>query len=380
MIRSQAGNMIRHAIYVLLAALIAASFLVFRAHAMENIIRPYQSPRAAGMGNVRITTGIYDENFFGNPARVVDNPKWRITLFDMMFETTPTTISAVQDLVGAKSDVLNKVGEKAGDNLHGRVQTTFPGYYSSVGSVHFGLALLMSTQFDVNVRRSYQLDPVSITDVGPAFTIGRRFLGRDRLAVGVTTHFTYRLSTKDKYSFINLIQGDSLSPLKSGGDGTHLDFGVGATYDLPWSAGGFSFHPGFSVNNVLDGRYSNLRRVKLLDNVLLPRQQPRAFNFGVAARRPSLFVFSNAVFALEFTDIGNNENGSIYRLIHLGGEVEWLDFMFFRAGINQGWPTVGYGLDLRIFELDVAYYGEEMTYNPGGKVDQRIALRFTFKI
>ena len=44
------------------------------AHALDQIIRPYQSVRSAGMGGVRITTGLYDENFFNNPARVTANP------------------------------------------------------------------------------------------------------------------------------------------------------------------------------------------------------------------------------------------------------------------------------------------------------------------
>ena len=55
--------------------------------ALEQIIRPYQSIRSAGMGGVKITTGEYEENFWGNPARVAFNPKWRLTFFDFSAET-----------------------------------------------------------------------------------------------------------------------------------------------------------------------------------------------------------------------------------------------------------------------------------------------------
>lgn len=371
--------MIRHALYVLLAAILAAAFLHYRAQAMENIIRPYFSVRSVGMGTVRTTTGFYDENFFGNPARVVENPRTKFQLFDPTFETSPKTITTVSDLLGGGGDTLNKIGDTAGTNLHGRVQFTFPGFYSNWGKTYYAIALISSTQFDVNLRRSYQVDPTSITDIGPAFTLGRRFLGRDRLALGLTTHLTYRLATKDNFSFLNLIRGDSLSPLKSGGDGTHLDFDLGSTYDLPGKWGTFTWHPGFSVNNILDGRYSNIHSLKFLDNVNRPRQQPRSFNVGIAGRRPDLFFLRDTTLALEFTDIGNNKNGSFFRLIHMGAETHISRFAF-RGGFNQGYPTLGFGMNLRFFELDAAYYGEEMTLNTGGYVDHRIALRLAFQI
>jgi len=58
--------MIKHAIYVAIAAIIAAAVLSIsmRSEAVDQITRPYQSVRSAGMGGVRITTGLYDENFF----------------------------------------------------------------------------------------------------------------------------------------------------------------------------------------------------------------------------------------------------------------------------------------------------------------------------
>lgn len=376
----QTQKMIKHAIYVALAGLLAAALLSMPALALDQIIRPYQSVRSSGMGGVRLTTGLYDENFFGNPARVMANPKWKVQLPDPMFETTPGTLSAVSDIIGADDDILAQVGDKAGTNLHGRVQMTFPSIYIPFENAKMGFAfgLITSTQFDFDLRRSFRIEPQAVTDVGPALTVGRRFLDEDRLAVGVTSHVTYRVASQDGFSFVDLLQGKSLSPLQSGGDGAHLDFDVGATYKLPVQLLEFDLTPGFAINNLLGGRYKNLK-LSLLDNGRLPPAQPRTYGFGIAASRESLWKFTDVTVAFEVTDIGNNPNGSLFRLIHIGGEARY-GVLLPRLGINQGYLSAGLGLDLKIFTLDFATYGEELSLNSGGLQDRRIALRIGFQI
>jgi len=78
-------------------------------------------------------------------------------------------------------------------------------------------------------------------------------------------------------------------------------------------------------------------------------------------------------------DFGNNPNGSLYRTLHLGGETHF-SILVPRVGINQGYLAAGLGIDLKIFQLDLATYGEEMTLNPGGLEDRRYALRLGFQI
>ena len=42
------------------------------AFALDQIVRPFYGIRAAGMGGTRISTGLYDEVFYGNPARATE--------------------------------------------------------------------------------------------------------------------------------------------------------------------------------------------------------------------------------------------------------------------------------------------------------------------
>src|SRR5688500_10169879 len=70
------------------------------AGALDQIVRPYQSARAAGMGGVLCTTGLYEENFFGNPARATANPKWRIDVLNITAEMNSGAIENGGKLTG----------------------------------------------------------------------------------------------------------------------------------------------------------------------------------------------------------------------------------------------------------------------------------------
>ncbi len=366
--------------HVGLCVLLASWTLGSPAHALEQIIRPYSGIRSSAMGGCRISTGLYDENFFGNPARAADNPEWRFQILDVQTQTSTTTLQNLNDLTGG-GDILSRIGDTAGKNSHGRVQTVFPAVYiprAFGGKWAWAVGLISSTQADVTLRRSYQIDPGTLTDLGPAFTVARRFLENEVLTVGMTAHATYRLASKQGYSLVDLVQGVSFSPASTGGDGAQVDFDLGTTWLLHWQPKGWKFTPALALNNLLGGRYSNLP-VHVLDTGLAPPTQPRTLGMGISARKEALGPFRYGVFALELTDIGNNAGGSLFRLVHLGGEVRY-GVLSPRLGINQGYLSGGLGLDLKALEIELATTGEEMSLNPGGIEDRRYAIRIGFKI
>jgi len=372
--------MIKKSFYIAAASGAAAVLLVNQAFALDQIIRPYQGIRGSAMGGVRMTTGLYDENFFGNAARVTANPIWRVTVLDVMAETNRTTLSTIDDLTSG-GDVIQKVGSTAGKNNHARVQTAFPAVYIPHLSekMSLGFAILTSTQADVALRKNYQLDPEMLTDIGPALTLGHKFLENDALSIGLTTHLTYRMSSRDNFSFVDIIKGASLSPTKSGGEGAHLDFDFGATYMI---AGikplGFDINTAFTVNNMLGGRYQHFN-IDVIDTKIDAKQQPETWGVGLSASRKDLFLFDDSVFALEFTDIGNNPDGSLFRTLHMGSELRY-GMLSGRFGLNQGYIAAGFGIDLKFFTLDVATYGEEMGLSVGDKQDRRTAAKIAFHI
>lgn len=362
-------------------SLFALASTLSSAWALDPIIRPFQSVRGAAMGSVKITTGEYVENFFGNPARATSNPNRKFSIFDVSAESNQDTPTHIKKLIGGGDDMATKLAATTGKNLHGRLQTTFPAVYIpnlSGGKWSFDIGLIHSTQFDVDIRRSYQLNPLFTADIGPAVTVARKFLENDALSVGITTHATYRLATKRNYSLIDFVQSGSLKIEDIAGDGAHLDFDVGATHTINWKPKGWVFQSGVAVGNVFGGNYTSIP-FKMKKITHRPVPQPRTVGLGISARQRELWKFTDFVGAIELTDIGNNPNGSWMRLLHIGTEVRF-GVLRPRFGINQGYLCGGLGLDLRFFQLDLATYGEEMTLNPGGWEDRRYAARIAFEI
>ena len=355
-------------------------FVSTQAHALDQIVRPFQSVRSSAMGGVRITTGLYDENFFGNAARATANPKFRFTLVDPTVEVNSSAISRVGDFTSS-GDPMQKFGDAMGDNHHVRIQTSMPAIYfppGKDGKLAFAFGLISNTQADLDLRRSFRVSPQGVTDIGPAFTVARRFMDGDRLSVGLTTHLVYRISTTSDRSMAELLNNSSFATKDYGRDGSMIDFDLGSTYRMPWGFKGFTYHSAITINNVLGGKYSNMS-IHPLNTGALPAQQPRTFGLGLSASKEVLWKFTNFVLALEFTDIGNNPNGSLFRTVHLGSEARY-GVSLPRLGINQGYLTGGLGLDLRFLTLEYAYSTEEMALNVGVFPDHRHTVKIALQI
>lgn len=350
------------------------------ARSYDNIIRPYQSVRASAMGGVRYSTGIFDENFFGNPARIVDNPHWRLDIVNIMVELNSGSITNVGKLTQA-GDKIDNLASTAGTNNHVRIQTVIPAFYtprffSERNALAIGL--IHSTQADIGLRKNMSIEPNVFSDIGPAVSFARRFLKDDRLSVGINARYTYRIATKQTFSTIDYIQGKSFKSVKDiAGQGSKADFDLGARHNIAWSPKGWKLQSAFAVNNVIGSEYkAGPELIKGATDV--PVKLPRTFNAGIAASKDGAFGFSGATFAFEIQDVGNNKNGSLFRLLHLGGELHVKKTLFFRGGINQGYLAAGIGLDFPVLKIDVSTYGEEMSLNAGGMEDRRYALRLGF--
>ncbi|MEO5971283.1 MAG: hypothetical protein ABIQ95_15260 [Bdellovibrionia bacterium] len=360
---------------------LAIGFLMysFPTFALDQITRPYQSVRSFGMGGTRITTGLYDDNFFGNPARVMANPTSKFTFLDITpIDINTRAINLIGPITAAGSDALTTIANAAGSNLHERFQFVLPGYYlAATGDRKFALAfgLLTSFQMDVALRQSYRLNLGAVMDVGPAITAGYKFGVDDAISVGLTTHLSYRVTTDPNYNLTDYISGSAPSIANLAGDGSMIDFDLGATYRVG-QLSTFDIVVAGAIQNILGGTYSNLS-IKPLKFASGPINQPRSYGLGVTASRPSWGSFANTTFAIEASDVLNNRDGSFFRLIHLGAETSW-GVLTARLGINQGYLTAGLGLDLRFFTLNLATYGEELGLNAGVFEDRRYAGNIGF--
>ena len=69
------------------------------------------------------------------------------------------------------------------------------------------------------------------------------------------------------------------------------------------------------------------------------------------------------------------DKSSAWNLFHLGVEADMLGGLFaLRTGLNKGWISLGAGIDLLVFELNVAVFTEELGPRPGDMPRTGISL------
>ena len=345
------------------------------------ILHEFTSVRAEGMGDVRYTTGLYEENFFANPARATDNPEDQFQLPKLSVEAGSATIGTIGSLTSSGSNGLSTFKDAVGKPLSARVQMVFPAYYNTnFLTDYWSLAagMIVSAQTVPELSQAGTIDPTTLIAAGPAITLGRRLLDEHRLSVGLTLHTEFRANSKSSYSVQDFLGGTNISEALKGGNGLGYDFDVGTTFKPHWTLGGFEYLLSFAINNGLNGKYDQISK-PISSWGGDPLQSNRTYNFGVSATKSDVLFFDSIVFAIESTDNGNNPDGSIYRTLHLGTEAIWKDLAF-RAGVNQGYFTAGVGLDLGFFDVNFATYGEELGLNPGVLEDRRYAVELGFQI
>lgn len=341
------------------------------AQAWELIDRPFQTLRSTSMGGVRFSTGLYADNFFGNPARAMANPSPRFDLLDLTIEGNPQSIDTILALIRG-TPAMDKVSSSGGKNHHARVQLNLLNYYKKLDRTAFAFGILADVRSDAALRQSYIVESEYALDIGPAFTVARSFLYENALSIGTTLYLNYRMSSQRAYSVAEILSGGGLSLERYAGDGFRVDGNIGATYRLPTRVEKFTVTTAVSVNNVTGGRYRTFN-YHFLENTSLPRPLARTINAGVSFSRDEIWALRDVLLAFEVTDIGNNTDGSLFRLIHIGGEAKIANLVF-RAGINQGYLCAGFGLDLGPLDLEFGTYGEELSLNTGGAEDRRFGL------
>ncbi len=343
------------------------------AKAVENILSSYQNPRMAGMGGMKLTTGLYEENFTGNPARVTANPKWKVQLVDLAADVQPEGITNISN---AASSGIEGLTDLAGDQNHLRVSPTLLGVYVPLENMSYAFGIQGSLQADIGISRGFRVDSQIIGDIGPSFTVGRKFLENKELSAGLSAHYKYRVAAPD-IAFTDFLSNDLGNLMDSAGEGSKFDLDLGGTYILPWKPADLELTVATSVSNLLGSQYSS--GLSLLGATSTPPESFRTFGLGITARQSETWKFTDTAFGIEIQDLGANGEGSFFRLLHLGAETHW-KIIAMRLGVNQGYLCAGIGFDFKAAQLDIATFGEEMSLNAGGRENRSLAVRLGFQI
>ena len=202
---------------------------------------------------------------------------------------------------------------------------------------------------------------------------------------GMTWKLIHRILASESLSLADLAaDGGSGINNDSAGEGLTVD----ADFGLLWSPkitkkGWLRFSkPTFSLvmRNALDyGYITNLHVVS--ENSPEPSKLQRRVDMGSKWDLPNFWVF-DPHFAFEVRDL-LHENLSLKKGIHMGAELDWEMFSWWKGnwnlGINQGYPTMGLGARFAFFNLDLAYYAEELGTDDFPSKSERLVMEMSLE-
>jgi hypothetical protein len=113
---------------------------------------------------------------------------------------------------------------------------------------------------------------------------------------------------------------------------------------------------------------------------------PCDLSAGIYLNPPLGFMgryLSSWSFMLDYADIlslFDTQPPSPWLLASAGTELTLHDIFHIRAGWNQGSPAAGFGLDLTVFDLEVAMFGKELGYDLGERTVYNLLISVNMKI
>jgi hypothetical protein len=405
---------------VFLAILIVSAGMAVSAYSFPDFFYPETSfkpisARTEAMGGAGVATATGADALFMNPANLgagrfsLNLPSLSLTVFNakgILDSGIIEDIQSAEDPETVLPTVLNKymglVKSGNGEVLTTDIATSFTG-----GGLGLGLQVqeqLHSYSGDGSITSDSFLAELNV-----AATVGLGFRldfvpNVVSVDVGASARFTYKAYTNrvGANSIIGLI--DSVDPATSLLENTK----VAAGWAVPIDAGvNVNLPMGLRVSGVarnLNGMYTmqnytemgtwlnDLAEMGEMESVYTGTStEPTDFTYtvpwsldlglGWAPDLGSLGALISPTIAVDLVDLlgymelENPTEEDLWTRVNAGAEVRVLNMVDLRAGINQGWKSVGVGVDLLLIHVDAAYYWREYGLNIGDKPLDALTVR-----
>ncbi len=227
----------------------------------------------------------------------------------------------------------------------------------------YGAGLFAQANVLLNVNPGILIPTVNIHvrgDVVAPVAFGMRFMN-DRLALGVSPKLLKRFRVdKTRLTFLEMEDFDVTAQTGSG-------FGIdmGAIYKLTDKINvgvAVKDFGGFGGTKIKYGAEWEDAKSTSTSPTLLPgytARIPSQLNAGISYRFNKLLLFS-----FDVKDIWHTKNKvvwgtTLWPKIHAGCELNLFNFLRGRLGINQGYPTFGFDLNLWLFHIEYARWADE---------------------
>ncbi len=316
---------------------------------------------------------LIEGNRFYFPSFVLSSTK---AVYDLSYGDKKEVVEDIQNLEFSE-DVLKTLY-----GLRGTFAWTGPIYLGYTGN-GIGLLIYNTSDMLLRIKQSAGIPYASLdfdSEIGITAGVGFEIpvvllLESRRLYGGVNFKYIIRKRYyNDRMSILQVVDlVDDPSKFFSEVDYHLGGIGIGSDISLYWRGENidyvFVFQDWFSTRFswkkyvVQDGKDVELEE-PISDTVVNP-----SLDFGVVWRMKR-FLFIPSFFLSNFRFIGeihgvDRLRDNFFLKLHFGAEVKIFQFLWIRAGLNQGYPTVGVGIDLDYLRIDAAIFTEELGARPG---------------
>lgn len=336
----------------------------------------YLTARATGMGGAKVAIADDRLALYGNPAGLnIFRHKAEISFPTLALNYNPNTLmlglftgTRIGNFANpGKVDrgLIDRLKEVKGEHINNIVLPEVDVVFRNFGFGVYGSSSLDAV-YDAGIYDS-KITYSSRTDVVGTASISKRILRP--LSLGIGVKYIYRLECPQTTMWGKDIEKVTIGELFGNPQDT-LDIQEqlkqGLTFDI-----GSMYHLGF------------LRVGAVLKNVagsIGGEAIDREFDVGAGYWIPQLMdrgLVERVLLAVDIQDMMGDKN--FWTKVHAGVEAN-MPLGALRAGINQGYPTWGFGLNFFVFHLEFADYSRERGDYPGHLRDHNylLMLRFGF--
>lgn len=357
------------------------------------IFQPYMSVRAMGMGNAFTAVSDDYNALFYNPAGLARLEEGQINLSLITGAADSKIPKFIDDINAASSGPDSTKGQ----DMNNLLEANFGNHYGGrvVGPQAFwvrprwGLAIIpVDVSAEMEIHRigvaalNARLNADSTVAYGRGWDVN--WFKDTRVSLGMTGKAVHRVNYTNSILASDLALNSDLSSFLKSDDakeGLTFDADLGMMFSPKQYLSGWErvFHPtvGLAVRNVVDYGFTSNMHVVGPNTSGQPPKLGRRYDAGLMWELPQWSIFKVRAMA-DLRDMGH-ENWAFSKGYHLGTEFTWKIRSWWqggwRVGINQGYFTAGFTGKLALFNLDIAWFGEELGPSTEPKASRRLMVR-----
>lgn len=338
--------------------------------AQQDFYQLYKSAYYIGRGNTGIADSYDNEAVIYNPAGLAhgEHIYKKTILLSPAIEVSNTTKNIIKQFALDKQNDVETVRKYLGTNQH-------LGFYNLTGIAFkkAALATTSSIQTDLSVTKSPEFGGLETASanmvVNQALLLSLAdHIIKDTLMLGGTIKYIYRGAGNIT---VNVADTENIKNIK---DDDVMGYGNGWGFDL-----GLLYKIG--KNDVLSTESNIGLTIENIGNTKLNIQGgsskytklKQSVNLGYCFKVYS--IYSILKILADYRDIFNSIEHNKFKKLYLGTEVTVKNLIGIVAGISEGYPSLGFYLDLRLIRLDVGMYTKEISDTVGLREDKRYYFR-----